>query len=131
MVTITNGIKAFRVTTGAVETYKHMGFHVAENEELEETEETPKEQHENSNRFKVEEKKNDFDDESGEDVSSDMSKEDMIFVEELLEKPLSQWTNEEVKEFARIKNIDTTGVQKVSQARSIIKTYLEEQNKNA
>lgn len=128
MVTITNGEKTFRVTAGSVKPYEGMGFHVVSDEELEamenechddagETEDSAKHDKDisKSKRVKVEE--------------SDISKED-VFVEELLEKPLSQWTNDEVKEFVKIKGIDTSGAQKVSQVRGIIKSYLEEQNRN-
>ena len=54
---------------------------------------------------------------------------DAEFVEDILEKPLSQWTPDELKKFAEIKNIDTSEAKKVSQARAIIKKYLEEQQK--
>lgn len=116
MVTITNGIKIFRVSAGAVKPYEGMGFHIATAEELEEINEHTEDSED--------------DEESGEGETG-MSKEDAAYIEELLEKPLSQWSNEEVKEFVRIKGIDTSGAQKVSQVRAIIKTYLEEQNKNA
>ena len=36
MVTITDGIKIFRVSAGAVKPYEGMGFHIATAEELEE-----------------------------------------------------------------------------------------------
>lgn len=136
MVTITNGEKTFRVTAGAVKPYESMGFHVASDEELEEMK-TAAEEHyddagepESSAKESASESESDANDEE-EDADTGMSKEDVAFIEELLEKPLSQWSNEEVKEFVKIKGIDTSGAQKVSQVRGIIKTYLEEQNKNA
>ena len=51
--------------------------------------------------------------------------EDEIFVEELLEKPISQWNKEEVKKFAVIKNIDITGTENPRQAKEIIKSFLD------
>lgn len=128
MVTITNGIKTFRVTSGAVPVYKSLGFRTVTDEELEEMQQATHEhfndagEPENSAKSGKEESDSD---EEGEEL------EDAAFIEEILEKPLSQWTNDEVKEFVRIKEIDTSGAQKVSQVRGIIKTYLEEQNKNA
>lgn len=125
MVTITDGVKTFRVPAGAVKPYKSMGFRVASDAEVKEMKQT-KQEH--------------FDDDIGEQETGssknfngrypDEVDTDDKFIEELLEKPLSQWTNEEVKEFVRIKDIDTSGVQKVSQVRNIIKSYLEEQSKN-
>lgn len=136
MVTITNGIKTFRVTAGAVKPYENMGFHVATAEELEEMNQarqehfddagSPTPEKEDSGRH--EEESGDNEEESEDETS--MSKEDAAYIEELLEKPLSQWSNEEVKEFVKIKGIDTSGVQKVSQVRAIIKTYLEEEERN-
>lgn len=102
MVTITNGDKTFRVTAGAVKPYEDMGFRVVRDTPLEDNED------------------------SGMGSSSDEG-----YIEELLEKPLSQWTNEEVKYFVKVKEIDTSGAQKISQVRGIIKTYLDEQAKNA
>lgn len=138
MVTITNGIKTFRVTAGAVKPYESMGFHIATTEELEEMNQarqehfddagTPASEKEDSDQH-TEEESGDNEEESEDETG--MSKEDATYIEELLEKPLSQWSNEEVKEFVRIKGIDTSGAQKVSQVRAIIKTYLEEQSKNA
>lgn len=123
MVTITNGVRTFRVTSGSVNLYKSMGFSVVSDEILEDMKYADKEQYE----YTVESDKTK--DNNLEHAKSDVNEED-AFIEELLEKPLSQWKNEEVKDFVRIKGIDTSGAQKVSQVRDIIKTYLEEQNKN-
>lgn len=128
MVTITNGVKTFRVTSGAVKPYEGMGFHVVSDDELEEMNQT--EQHFNDSG-EVEEKDIDSgSDDISEDIESDVN-EDAAFVEELLEKPLSQWSNEEIKDFVKIKGIDTSSAQKVSQVRGIIKAYLEEQQRNS
>lgn len=131
MVTITNGIRTFRVTAGAVSVYESMGFRTVTDEELEEMK-TTAEEHYDAGEF-VEEsisKSKSVVNIKDEDVDTGMSKEDVVFIEELLEKPLSQWSNEEIKDFVKIKGIDTSGAQKVSQVRGIIKAYLEEQNKN-
>lgn len=143
MVTITNGEKSFRVTAGAVKIYKNMGFHIVTNEELEldeKMEDAGRKIREYNNNMDGSVEANTFDGSGEEEFEGKqsydsenedgISKDNTVFVEELLEKPLSQWTNEEVKEFVKIKGIDTSGAQKVSQVRSIIKTYLEEEQKN-
>ncbi len=52
--------------------------------------------------------------------------EDEKFVEELNEKPLSQWNKEEVKHFATIKEIDISGTKNANEAKEIIKQFLEQ-----
>lgn len=125
MVTISNGEKTFRVTAGAVNVYKSMGFHVVEKEVKDIH--RGYEEVEVSKGYEKEQISSNSDEEENIDNVND---EENKFIEELLEKPLSQWNNEEVKEFVKIKNIDTSGAQKVSQVRGIIKAYLEEQSKN-
>lgn len=65
------------------------------------------------------------------DVQGEQETSDDDFVEELLEKPISQWTNDELKEFVKIKKIDTSSVKKTSEVRNIVKKYLEEEAKKA
>lgn len=65
------------------------------------------------------------------DVPEEQETSDDDFVEELLEKPISQWTNDELKEFVKIKKIDTSSVKKTSEVRNIVKKYLEEEAKKA
>lgn len=43
----------------------------------------------------------------------------------LLEKPISSWSKEELKEFADAKGIDTSKATKVAEVKDIIKTWLE------
>lgn len=47
--------------------------------------------------------------------------EDEIFVEEITEKPLNEWTKEEVKKYASIKDIDLSGTRNVAEAKNLIK----------
>lgn len=128
MVTITNGERTFRVTAGAVKPYESMGYHVVSDEELEEMKLAAEEHYDDVGEYESSVKENVSKPESATNNEEDT---DAAFIEELLEKPLSQWNNDEVKEFVKIKGIDTSGAQKVSQVRGIIKTYLEEQNKNS
>ena len=127
MVTISNGKATFRVTAGAVEIYKSMGFHVVDDKENDQIK--PVEHKEEKAAEDVAgEPETDGSDVEDEGVEDDAEE---AYVTELLEKPLSQWSNEEVKEFVRIKGIDTSGAKKFSQVKDIIKAYLDEQVKNA
>ena len=127
MVTISNGKTTLRVTAGAVETYKSMGFHVVDDKENDQIK--PVEHKEEKVAEDVAgEPEADGSDAEDEGVEDDTEE---AYVTELLEKPLSQWSNEEVKEFVRIKGIDTSGAKKFSQVKDIIKAYLDEQVKNA
>ena len=51
--------------------------------------------------------------------------EDEIFVEEILEKPISQWNKDEVKRFAAIKEIDISGTKNANEAKEIIKSFID------
>lgn len=124
MVTITDGVKSFRVSLGAVKVFENLGFHIEDEEEMEKQENECVDDEEESILTSVSKSRN-----REVAMNEGGSKED-VYIEELLEKPLSQWSNEEVKDFVKIKGIDTSGAQKVSQVRGIIKTYLEEQTRN-
>ena len=127
MVTISNGKTTFRVTAGAVEVYKSMGFHVVDDKENDQIKPVERKEEKVAEDVAGEPEADgsDAEDEGVEDDTED------AYVTELLEKPLSQWSNEEVKEFVRIKGIDTSGAKKLSQVKDIIKAYLDEQVKNA
>ena len=127
MVTISNGKTTFRVTAGAVEIYKSMGFHVVDDKENDQIKSVEHEE-EKAAEDVAGEPETDGSDAEDEGVEDDTEE---AYVTELLEKPLSQWSNEEVKEFVRIKGIDTSGAKKLSQVKDIIKAYLDEQVKNA
>ena len=127
MVTISNGKTTFRVTAGAVEVYKSMGFHVVDDKENDQIKPVERKE-EKAAEDVAGEPETDGSDVEDEGVEDDTEE---AYVTELLEKPLSQWSNEEVKEFVRIKGIDTSGAKKFSQVKDIIKAYLDEQVKNA
>ena len=127
MVTISNGKTTLRVTAGAVETYKSMGFHVVDDKENDQIKPVEHKEEKVAEDVAGEPEAGGSDAED-EDVEDDTEE---AYVTELLEKPLSQWSNEEVKEFVRIKGIDTSGAKKFSQVKDIIKAYLDEQVKNA
>ncbi len=54
--------------------------------------------------------------------------EDEKFIDEIIEKPISQWTKEEIKRFAALKEIDISNTKNAGEAKEIIKNFLEAQN---
>lgn len=64
---------------------------------------------------------------AGQHKSADKaSSEDERFVAELMEKPISQWTKDEVKRFVDIKGIDTTGAKSVNEVKDLIKSMFQQ-----
>ena len=100
MVKITNGKEVFEVTRGAFNgIYSHQGYTIIEEGKADETVEPPK---------------------------APEKSEDEIFLDEIVEKPISQWNKDEVKRFATLKEIDITGTKNANEAKEIIKQFLEE-----
>lgn len=131
MVRITNGEITSRVPYSAyISMYKRLGFTIEGEEPVKPQEkvETPKKE-QPKEEVATEEESEVADEVEEEDEEDEEAADDEAFVEDILEKPLSQWTPDELKKFAEIKNIDTSKAKKVSEARSIIKKYLEEQEK--
>lgn len=62
-------------------------------------------------------------DEAEKEIKEENRDSENKFVE-LLEKPLSTWTKEEVKTFADKNNIDITGTKNVGEAKNRIKAFL-------
>lgn len=124
MVTISNGIKSFKVPSGSVKAYESAGYRVVGKSEEHSAETPVKGQHKSENDdidFGGED-----DAEGGENQEPDA---DDNFVAELLEKSLSQWSAEETKKFVSIKGIDTTGAKKLGDVKNIIKKYLDDEAK--
>lgn len=131
MVRITNGEITSRVPYSAyISMYKRLGFTIEGEEPVKPQEkvETPKKE-QPKEEVATEDESEVADEVEEEDEEDEEAADDEAFVEDILEKPLSQWTPDELKKFAEIKNIDTSKAKKVSEARSIIKKYLEEQEK--
>ena len=100
MVKITNGIVTFEVTRGAYDgIYSHQVFKPVK---------------------EVAEKK------VAADKDVDNRTDDEKFADELVEKPISQWSKEEVKRFAAIRDIDISGTKNANEAKEIIKQFLAE-----
>lgn len=96
MVKITNGVNIFEVTRGAFDgIYSRQGYTIIDKERA-------------AIKNKVTEKT-----------------EDEKFLDEIVEKPISQWNKEEVKHFAVLKEIDITGTKNAGEAKELIKSFLE------
>ncbi len=99
MVKITNGINVFEVTRGAFDgIFSRQGYRLVDEKAEAKTSEAP---------------------------AAFEKSEDELFVEEVLEKPISQWNKEEVKRFAAIKEIDISGTKNVNEAKEIIKSFID------
>lgn len=102
MVLITNGVNRFLVTKGAFNgVYSKQGYTIENDEKVAASAQTP-------NPKTANEK----------------------FLEEVEEKPLSQWSKEEVKKFAALKDIDISGTKNVNEAKALIKDFLEANAEN-
>lgn len=96
MVKITNGVNVFEVTRGAFDgIYSRQGYTILEDKKVNTNEEVP------------------------------VKTEDEKFVDEIIEKPISQWSKEEVKRFAALSDIDITGTKNAGEAKEIIKNFIE------
>lgn len=122
MITISNGINVRVVSTGAFETiYKKKGYHIVDGNKSVETKAVKKTKEDVTvNEEPIESKS--AKSEAIEDTESD-------WVTELLEKPISQWSKDETASFAREKGIDTSSAHKLSEAKDIIKKWLDEQER--
>ena len=98
MIKITNGVNIFEVTRGAFDgIYSRQGYTI------------------------IDEKK-------ATDVNTPAIPEktdDEKFIDEIVEKPISQWNKDEVKRFAALKEIDITGTKNAGEAKEIIKSFIE------
>lgn len=126
MVTISNGVKSFKVPSGAVKAYEPAGYHVVGKGEEQSAEVPVRGQQKPENEDIDFDGEDDVEGEGGENQESDA---DDNFVAELLEKSLSQWSAEETKKFVSIKGIDTTGAKKLGDVKNIIKKYLDDEAK--
>ena len=118
MVTISNGKTTHSVTLGAFNNiYKARGFHIVGRPNV-----SAKETVKNT------EVKENTDVAEAEEVDNNESVDENDWVAELLEKPISQWSKEETANFAKEKGIDTSRARKLSEAKDIIKDWLDKNN---
>lgn len=96
MVKITNGVNVFEVTRGAFDgIYSRQGYTILD-----------------ENKVAV-------------DLADiPVKTDDEKFIDEIIEKPISQWNKEEVKRFAALKEIDITGTKNANEAKEIIKDFI-------
>lgn len=100
MVKITNYVNTFEVTQGAYDDiFKKQGFELVEEDK--------------------EDKK--------EIVEEVKKTNEEAYVEELMEKPISQWNKEEVKTYASLKNVDISKTKNIGEARNIIKQSIDKE----
>lgn len=129
-VEITNGSVYGRVSKGAFDSYyKSIGFHIVGDDKS--SDNTEKDMNESSNSEDVNiEDNNEEDVEDNGNEDNNEEDENVVFVQDIMEKPISQWTPDEMKKFAVIKGIDTSSAKKTSEARNIIKEFLMNEDKN-
>lgn len=105
MVKITNGTNVFEVTRGAFDgIYARQGYTI------------------------IEDKKTSEDEQNANQVPG--KSEDEKFLEEIVQKPISQWNKEEIKRFAALNKIDITGTKNANEAKDIIKAFLEDNSED-
>ena len=102
MVLITNGVSKFWVTKGAFDgVYSKQGYTIENDKKVAATVKMPSPK-------SLDEK----------------------FLEEVEEKPLSQWSKDEVKKFAALKDIDLSGTKNINEAKALIKDFMEANAEN-
>ena len=104
MIIITNGINEFEVSRGAYESiFRKQGYSVVVDTETE----------------VVENNKDAAAAEPAKQVDKD--------AEALMEKPISQWTKNEVKSFIDKKRIDVSGITSFNEVKDRVRKYIEEE----
>lgn len=104
MVIITNGINEFEVSRGAYESiFRKQGYSIVVDTETE----------------VVEDNKDAAAAEPAKQVDKD--------AEALMEKPISQWTKNEVKSFIDKKRIDVSGITSFNEVKDRVRKYIEEE----
>lgn len=120
---MTNGIVTCEIPSGASKLYEGLGFTDVEcvEQQVEDIDE------ENYSDEYIE----DGTDSEVDGTSNDEADSNEEFVNSVLEKPLSQWSKAEIKQFAEIKGLDISGTKNANEARAIIKEYLDEEQRNS
>lgn len=110
MITITNGANKCTVTNGAYEKiYKKQGYYPVEEVKSKHVETGAEKQEEAADAGYSEEEK---------------------YCADLLEKPISNWNKDEVKNFAELKGIDIKGTKNANEAKNVIKAWIAENVEN-
>ena len=121
MVKITNLVNTFEVTQGAYDDiFKKQGFELVE--------ETPRRKKKATKKHVKEEVEEDEWEEAEEATGKDYKSEEEAYIDELLKKPILQWSKAEVKTYASVKGLDISKTQNVGEARNIIKQSIDKNN---
>lgn len=105
MVTITNGVNTIKVSNGAYSNmFRQQGYHVVEQDTVGQSE--------------------------AESKANTGGNTDDVFLEEVREKPISQWSKAEVKRYANITGLDISGTKNIGEARELIKAHMEAEEKS-
>lgn len=106
MVKLSNGLSTIVVPSGAVAMYERTGFRVVKDSDVES-----------------------MDNNEGVTDAVDTEEKESEFITNLLEKPISKWTKEEVKRFANEKGININGTKSVNDAKDRIRDYINSKEK--
>ena len=122
MVKCTNGMAVIEVTEGAYNTiFKDQGYRPIADDVK--TPVTPVETPIGEEVETPDEDNSESESEEQTDVSAPDEKDE---IDSLLEKPIGQWSNDEVKAFAEAKGIDITGTKNAKEAKGRIRKFLED-----
>ena len=122
MVKCTNGMAVIEVTEGAYNTiFKDQGYRPIADEVK--TPVTPVETPTGEEVETLDEDNSESESEEQADVSAPDEKDE---IDSLLEKPIGQWSNDEVKAFAEAKGIDITVTKNAKEAKGRIRKFLED-----
>ena len=121
MVTISNGAKTIRVTRSAYQSiFASMGFYEVSSINPRENQENVTRDESDASEVIVE---IDEAEDNSEEHPQEVSEEDSE-IEEILTKPISSWTADELRRVVKEKNIDTKSASNVKQAKAIVKKVL-------
>lgn len=104
MVKLSNGLSTIVVPSGAVAMYERTGFRVVKDSDVE-----------SANESVID--------------TVDTEEKESEFITNLLEKPISKWSKEEVKRFANEKGININGTKSVNDAKDRIRDYINSKEK--
>lgn len=122
MVKCTNGMAVIEVTEGAYNTiFKDQGYRP-----IAEEVKAPVAPVVVPTEGKVETPVEDNSEVESEEQADAYAPEEKDEIDSLLEKPIGQWSNDEVKAFAEAKGIDITGTKNAKEAKGRIRKFLED-----
>lgn len=104
MVKLSNGLSTIVVPSGAVAMYERTGFRVVKDSDVE-----------SANESVI--------------YTAETEEKESEFITNLLEKPISKWSKEEVKRFANEKGININGTKSVNDAKDRIRDYINSKEK--